>query len=107
MMITQLHLLVKKPSQFCLGPLLKFAAVPLVTAFTISLTRIMIQGKGPAAQIIKQIFQNRELRLEYSIMTRGLWLERDSMYQMIMELFGESLLSTAVDLVQASLESIT
>jgi len=31
--------------------------------------------------------------------------EGDSMYQMIMELFGESLLSTAVDL--ASLESIT
>ena len=99
MMITQLHLLVKKPSQFCLGPLLKFAAVPLVTAFTISLTRIIIQP------IIKQIFQNRELRLKYSIMTMGLWLERDSMYQMIMERFGESLLSTAADLAQASLES--
>ena len=29
------------------------------------------------------------------------------MYQMLKELFGESLLSTAADLAQASLESIT
>jgi hypothetical protein len=45
------------------------------------------------------------LRLKYYIIKRGLWLGRDSMYQMIMELFGESLLSTAAGLALASKES--
>ena len=46
---------------------------------------------------------NAKVKVFYNKM--GLWLKRDSMFQMIMELFGESLLSTAADLALALKQS--